>query len=710
MAGCGVNCYIHNGRLVDIAGMPEAPTNQGRLCPKAFASTQWLYSPQRLKTPLKRTGKRGEGKFAPISWDEALTLIAGELGEQKEKYGPESLAILSPARRSYNDYLQRFLAVHGSPNYGHSGLCAIQQAFGFAYIVGFPMLGMRGADLDQSELILIWGANPVFSGGPQGRLQKIFKARERGARVVSIKPELQPDAARADVWIPIRPGTDGALALAMLQVVIEDNIYDHDFVSRWCYGFDQLADHVRQYTPQWAEEITGISAQKIRDLARMYATSGSACIITGNAFDQTVNSSNAVRAVAALIAISGNLDRPGGNVVPVGSDMPKLNPVTPWELFTPELINKLVAPEVAMPFQPFIEGPSSAYYSCLESVLTQDPYPIHSIIAPGTQPTVSTRNPGRVIEALRRVDFLAVIDVMETAAMPWADVVVPVASMYECDHPFEVAGNWIMARNKVVEPLGEYGSDYQFWLDLGVKMGYGEYFWEGSIERCMDYQLENFGFSMEELRAYPTGIVYEPKPMVYEKYEQIFSTPSTRLSKAPYLPQGKVALYNTTFAAHGFAPMPEWREPPEGQTGTPDLAEKYPLIFTDTHTSDAYCHGWLRNIPYLREMQPYPWLHLHPDTAKARGIEDGDWVIVESPHGRISLQAQYTPGIRPDTVMSLHGWWQGCEELGLEGFSLVEGGANVNLMYSTDPADAFDPLVTAMPKQTLVQIRKAEGR
>ncbi len=711
MMGCGLNCYVKDGRLVRIEGMKESPINRGKLCPKAYASMQWLYSPQRLRYPLKRAGKKGEGKFERVTWDEALDIIAGKLKEQKEKYGPESLAILSPQARSYKSYFMRFLTAHGSPNYGHSGLCAIQRAFGFAYTVGASMLGMAGADYEHASLILVWGANPVYAGTPMGNLKKILDAKDRGARLIVIKPEMQPDAAKADIWVPIRPGTDGALALAMLNVIINENLYDKDFVSRWCYGFDKLVPHIQRYTPEWAEPITGLPAAQIRDVARLYGTTKAACIFAGNAFDQTVDSNNAVRAVGILIAITGHLDRPGGNIVPMEGTMPMPKPLNLRERYTPELIDKLVGPEMPVCFQPFIEGPSSAYYHCLNSVLTGQPYPIKAIIAPGTQPTVITRNSRRIVEALEKLELFVVIDVMQTSSMPWADVVIPVATMYECDHPFEAPmmgmGNWIMARNRVIEPLGDYKSDYEFWLDLGVKMGYGDDFWHGSIEACLNYQLENFGITMEELRAHPTGIIYEPKPMAYEKYDKIFATTSSRLSEAPYLPQGKVAIYNTSFEENGFNPLPEWVEPPESPTSTPELLAKYPLVFFDTHTSDVYNHGWLRNVPYLREIQPEPWIHIHPDTAKARGIEDGDWVIVESPHGWIKVKALYFPGIRPDTIMSLHGWWQGCEELGLPGYPLLDGGANVNVMYSTDPDKAFDPVVTAMPKQTLVEVRKA---
>jgi anaerobic selenocysteine-containing dehydrogenase len=710
MPGCGLNCYVKDGRLIRVEGMKEAPTNKGKLCTRAFASVQWVYSPQRLRYPLKRIGEKGEGKFERITWDEALDIIASRLTELKERYGPESLAILAPARRSYSDFLQRFLTVHGSPNYCHSGLCAMQQAFGFAYTVGFPMLGMAGADYENANLIVIWGASPAYSGAPQGSLRRILNAKGRGATLMVIKPEMQPDAAKADIWVPIRPGTDGALALAMLNVIINEHLYDADFASRWCYGFDKLVPHIQRYTPEWAEPITGLSADQIREVARLYGTMKPACMVTGNAFDQTVDSNNAVRAAAILIAITGNLDRAGGNIVPVGSKMPMVKSVHLSERYTQDFVDKLVGPEIASCFQPFVEGTSSAYYRCLDSILTREPYPVRAIIAPGTQPTVITRGSKRVVEALEKLEFFVVIDVMQNSSMPWADVVIPVATMYECDHPFEVKGNWIMARNKVIEPLGDYKSDYEFWLDLGVKMGYGEDFWNGSIEKCMNYQLENFGMTMEQLRAHATGIIYEPKPMVYEKYEQIFATPSTRLSRAPYLPQGKVAIYNTTFKENGFNPLPEWVEPPESPTGTPDLLANYPLVFFDTHASDVYTQGWCRNLPYLREIQPDPWVHIHPETAKARGIANGDWVIVESPHGWIKVKALYSPGIRPDVVMGLHGWWQGCDELGLPDYPILDGGANVNIMYSTDPDKAFDPVVTAMPKQTLVEVRKAQSR
>jgi anaerobic selenocysteine-containing dehydrogenase len=649
-------------------------------------------------------GEKGEGKFQKITWNEAIEIIADTLKRQKEKYGPESLGMLSPARRTYSDYLFRFLIAHGSPNYGHSGICAMQMAFSFMYTVGgWPF---RTVDYAKSDVILIWGRQPIYSGPAMGDVRALVSAKERGAKIIAIKPSVEPDVGLADMWIPVRPGTDAALALAMLNVVVNENLIDHEFVEKWCYGYDQLKDHIQKYPPTWAEKITGIPSEQITEIARIYATAKQAGIDLGNGVEHTPSSNDAIRAVAILIAITGHLDRPGGNLFPSPSKMPRPKSVHLRERYTQEWVDKLVAPEFPKPFQPFIEGTSSKYYGLLDSVLTEKPYPIRAIIAPGSQSIVSTRGSKRVVEALKKLEFYVVVDVSRTADMDYADIVIPTATPYEIDHPFEIRGNWIMARNRVIQPLGDYKSIFEFFCDLGVKMGYASDFWNGSMVDSMNDQLKPFGMTVDELRKHPTGIKYEMLPIKYEKYETVFKTKSPRLSGAPFLPQGKVAIYNTSFKEAGFNPLPEWKEPPESLTGTPELTKEYPLILSDYHTSVCYTASWQRNVPYLREILPYPTLHIHPDTASERGIKNDDWVRVESPHGWMKVKAEIYPGIRPDTVMILHGWWQGCKELGFKDYPLLDGGANVNVMYSVDPEKAFDPIVTAMASQTLVQVRK----
>jgi len=704
---CGIYAFVKEGRFVRSAGMAESPVNRGGLCPKAHAAPQWVYSPDRLTHPLRRIGAKGEGKFERISWDEAIQTIADTLKRQKAAHGPESLAILSPALRSYSDYLRRFLTVHGSPNYGHSGICAMQRAFAFMYTLG----DWPGPELGKSDLILYWGRQPVYSGAATPSAKLLVGAKARGAKVIAIKPSMEPDAGLADIWVPLRPGTDAALALALLHVVVGEDLIDAPFVEQWCFGFEQLKAHVRKYSPEWAEGITGVGAQQIREVARLYATTPRASIDLGNGVEHAPSSNDAIRAVAILIAITGHLDRPGGNLFggPFGvpTTMPPPQDISLRGRFTREMVDKLVGPEFPKPFQPFVEGLSSAYYRIFDSILTEKPYPIRALIAPGTQPSVSTRGSKRVLEALKQLEFYVVVDVARTADMAYADIVIPTATPYESDHPFDGRGGWLMARNKVIEPLGDYKSTYEFFLDLAVAMGYGADFWNGSMTEAMEAQMQPFGLSLDALRAHPTGITYEPLPRIYENYAKVFQRRSPRLSGAPFLPQGKVAIYNTSFEAEGFSPLPEWREPPESLTGTPELTGQYPLILSDYHTSKNYTASWQRNLPLLRELEPHPLLHIHPETAAARCIAQGDWVVVESPHGTIRVKAELYPGIRPDTVMVLHGWWQGCQELGLADTPLLACGANVNTMYSVEEGKAYDPLITAMTSQTLVEVRRA---
>ena len=704
-SGCGIMAKVVDRKFVGIETFPECPTNNGVNCAKAHAAPQWVYSPDRLRYPLKRVGAKGEGKFQRITWDEAMTLIVDKLKEQKARYGPESLGILSPARRSYSDYIYRFLITHGSPNYGHSGICFAQLRFGLTYTVG----GQPSPDYGKADLMIIWGKQPIFSGASKHAVSSLIAAKERGCKFITIKPTFEPDGAvTKSMWVPVRPGTDAALALAMLNVTINENLYDAAFVKEWCYGFEQLKDHVQQYPPAWAEKITGVPAAQIQQVARIYASTPKAAIDYGNGLEHSSSSNDAIRAIGALMAITGHLDKPGTNVWPGGSKMPEPRGVHLMERYTQEWVDKLVGYEFPPAFQPAAEGTSASYYRIFDSVLTGKKYPIRTIIAPGTQALASTRGTKRIIEALKKLDFYVVLDTIRTSDMPYADVVIPISTMYEADHPFETSGNWIMARNKVIEPLGETKSDYEFWLDLGNRMGYGSDWWNGDIKKHMDWRMEPLGMSYEELRTqYPKGRKYEVNPPVYEQYAKRFSVTSNQIDKGPYLPQAKVALYNTLFERSGLTPMPVWRELPEGPTATPGLLKKYPLLLSDYHTSRSYNASWLRNVPYLREVEPYPALHIHPDTAKQRKIADGDWIVVEGLHGSIKVKAMLYPGTRPDVVMLLHGWWQGCKELGMADFSIANGGANTNNMYSTDPEKMFDPVITAMSSQTLVEVRKA---
>lgn len=700
-SNCGVYCFVKNGVFTHVAGMKEAPQNKGALCCKAHASAEWVYSPERIQYPLRRIGRKGEGKFERVTWDEAIKTIATTLQEQKTQFGPESLGILSPARRDYSDYEYRFLMAHGSPNYGHSGICAMQLFFIMNYT-----LGVRpGPDYANADLVLIWGKQPIFSGPPLGS-GGLVGAFKRGARIYAIKPSVEVDGNFATEWVPVRPGTDAALGLAMIHVIVKENLIDQDFVEKWCFGYDKLVEHVKSFTPEWAEKKCGVSAAQIIKVARDYATTPKASIDFGNGLEHSNSASDAIRCVAILMAITGHLDKPGCNsMTGFRNEMPSMGNVHMKERYTQEWVDKLVGPEFPKAFQPFIEGTSAAYSRLFEDVLTDKPV-IHTIIAPGTQPLVSTRNTKRMIEALKKLDFYVVANTHRTSDMAWADIVIPCATPYEIDHPFGTRGPLLMARNKVIEPITEGRSMQQFLADLAVAMGYGDDYWHGDMNECQNELLKRTKMSIDDLRAHATGVVYKPMERNPGDYESLFKVRSPRISKEPYLPQGKIAIYNTSFEEAGFPPLPGWTDPVESFDSQPELAKKYPLVLSDYHTSISYSAGWQREVPRLREIEPDPVLHIHPETAKARNIKHGDDIIVEGKMGFMAAKAEYYPGVRKDTVMILHGWWQGCQELDMKDMPLTDGGANVNAMYENTP-EAYDPLVTAMTSQTLVQVRKA---
>jgi anaerobic selenocysteine-containing dehydrogenase len=346
------------------------------------------------------------------------------------------------------------------------------------------------------------------------------------------------------------------------------------------------------------------------------------------------------------------------------------------------------------------------------SVLTGEPYPLRVLNASCSNPLSATRNPQKVAEALRRIDFMFVMDMFHSPHVDFADVVLPACASYEQGDYFGFRntpeGVWIAGYNQVVEPLGESRSDWRFYLDLALRMGYGEHFWRGSMDAFMNEALARHGVTVEELRQNPGGMLVPrqappPRPE-YRKYSTLFKD----------LPHGKVQCYNELIGgrencdATGTLPhLPTYQGPPEGIAETPELASDFPLVLSDVHAYRLSQHSYHYNVAYLRELQPHPWLRINPATAESYGIADGDWVRVESPHGWSKFKAEYFPGISPEVLMTKRGWWQSCEALGLPGYGPCDGGSEVNNLYNSDTR-LFDKFFSQMAKQTLVRISKWE--
>lgn len=737
---CSTLCTVRDGRWTNVEGNPEAGNNYGRgsrtLCAKGNAAMHTVYSPTRLLYPMKRTGEKGEGKFEQITWDEALDTIAAKLKEQKEQYGAETYAVLSPQFYAVLGSLgRRFLNVHGSPNYLHSAICNSQRMFSRLVTIGGPehakATDTAPGQLGKTKLLVVWGFNSENSAVNQGNPNARMNAKEGGMQIVDIRPMQEGLGAHADYWLPVRPGTDTALALAFLNVIIGEDLYDHDFVENWTTGFDELAEHVKQFTPAWAAEITGLPEEQITEVARLMGTVKPMGINCGNGIGDQANDGHWTVACACLIeAITGNLGVAGGGGA--GMVMPEpLIKTKGVDLLTDRLpesdedkangwmagVSKLVAPETPRWFQDMVtqeSGPTSAYNKGLQSILTEDPYPLRFVFGQSSNPMSATRQPKTIAEALKKLDYYVVMDTAWNSSCDYADIVLPATTQYESADQFATknspAGTFIGINQVISEPPGETRSDWQYYLDLAVKMGYGADFWDGDIDKMLNEQLDGSGVTLEELRE--KGYVFKertdgakPTEPAYQDYEKMFAN----------LPGGKVQCVNEWIGDKPNAMdtgtierLPVYKGAPESIVGTPDVAAEYPLVISDVHAYRLCNHSYYHDVPYLRELQPEPWVKINPATGAKYGIADGDWMTVESPHGSIKMVARYFEAIAPDVLMTKRGWWEPCEELGLPGYGTLDGGSEVNVLYD-DNMDNFDGFTSAMAKQTLVKISKSEG-
>lgn len=737
---CSTLCLLRDGRWTNVEGNPDAGNNWGRgsrsLCGKGNAAMGVLYSPTRIAYPMRRVGEKGENKFERITWDEALTIISDKLKEQKEQYGAKSYGVLSPQFYAVLDaFGRRFLNVHGSPNYMHSAICNSQRMFANLVTLGGPAHAACNksipGQLGKTQLLVVWGYNSensgINQGNPNGRLNNI----ERGMQVIDIRPMREGLGTHSGIWVPVRPGTDAALAMAIINYIVQNDLYDHDFVENWCDGFDEMCAAVAGCSIDWAADICGLDPAQVEQIANLMGTVKPMAIHIGNGVgDQSRDGMWTVACIDIICAITGNVEIPGGT----GASMvtpPSLIPTKAPSKLSDRLpasaedeangwmagVSDLVAPETPRWFQTMVtqeSGPTDAYFKAFMSVLTEDPYPLRFIFAQSSNPLSATRQPKKIVEALKKLDFYVVMDTEWNSSCPYADIVLPACTNYESDVQFatknSAAGTWIGINQKIAEPLGESRSDWQYYLDLAVAMGYGDDFWGGDIDACLREELEGSGITLEELRE--KGSIFVERTdgatatePVYQNYAEVFKN----------VPDGKVQCSNSWIGGKPnnidtdvLSPVPVYVGPPENlTTSDPALIEEYPLVFSDVHAYRLCNHSYYVNIPYLREHQPEPWVKINPATAEKYGIADGDWVKVESPHGWVKLVARCLETIAPDVLMGRRGWWEDCQELGLPGYGCGDGGSECNVLYDSEPEN-FDLFTSAMPKQTLVKISKLD--
>ena len=639
---CGTLVHVVNGKISKIEGNPDHPFNRGSLCVKGACMHELVSSPQRIQQPLLRVGERGERKWKEISWDAALDLMAAKLTGIREKYGPETLlkSTGAPVVEFQRWAFIELFAQYGTPNILSGNLCSRPLDVALESVYGFK----SQPDYSATNLIIMWGGNPWASMRPghniaygEGHfLSPIPNAMKRGAKFIVIDPVRTETADKADWWIPIRPGTDGALALAMLHIIINDRLYDTDFVEKWTVGFDQLKDHVQPLTPEWATEITGIPASDIRKLARLYATTKPAVIRWGNTFANHTNVTQALRAGGSLEAITGNLDIPGGDLC------------YPEELRYKTTVTPSGAQLGAERYPLLPAGPS-----LLDAIFTGKPYQPRALIAYHTN-FISHAGYNRVREALRKLDFICVIEIFPTRTCEdLADLVLPAASfleMYDWRSYPSAQGLIVAMRQPAVEPVHNSRPIYEIEQELAKRMGYADGYPWHTLEELYAYHLASVGLDLAKLRENPIQVVNR---FEYRKHEKGL----LRKDKQPGFktPTGKVELYSAKFAKLGYEALPTYHEPAESPVSTPEVAKKYPLIAVNRRPP-SYVHYNFRNLPSLRKIEPEPLVRLHPEDAKAREIADGARVKISSPRGEIRMKAHITDQTKPGVAWIDGGW------------------------------------------------------
>jgi anaerobic selenocysteine-containing dehydrogenase len=629
--GCALLVGVKDNRIIKVKGDPDGYLNKGYICPKGLASPDRLTHPDRLKHPLKRTGKRGEGKWTRISWQEALEEIAKNLNRIKEKYGARSVAFGLGMPKGLDHFvLIRLANLFGSPNVVTSqDVCHAPREITGLHTCGFyPVADMH----HKSKLILLWASN-LTSTNEEGEISSmLLKQLKDGAELVVIDPRKIDLVKKSKKWLQLRPGTDHALALGLLNVIIEESLYDKKFVEKWTYGFEDLKNHVREYTPEKVSEITWVPPDLIRETAKLYALSKPAVIQWGNPIEHNVHTFHITRALICLMAVCGNLDIPGGNVHAKDPKIMGMGPFVRADLFPNKWKEMISTYHHTIP-RLMTVPPAFFRKAILEGI----PYPVKGFYAMCANPMMSYADSRQTYEAFMKLDFIAIADLFMTPTTAMADIVLPVASQFEFNDigHFGLGHGFILARPKVVEPPEECWPDMKILNELGKLITPAEY-WHDDYSGFLEDVLKPSGLTFDQFveKGYLKG------PETYKGYEE----------KGFKTPTGKIELSLSTAEKFKLPPLPEFDGLPE------EDSMEYPLVLTSSK-SQYFLHSSYRWIKRLREKRPDPKAEIHPETASKHGIEEGDPVVIETRYGKITHIAHLTDIIDPKVISASHGWW-----------------------------------------------------
>jgi anaerobic selenocysteine-containing dehydrogenase len=784
IARCGAVAIVEGGRFTRLEPDPSHPTGQA-LCAKGRAAPEIVSSPKRLTHPLRRTRPKGDPDpgWERISWDEALELTAMALRRVADRHGPQAVALTlsSPSTTAIGDstgYIQRLANAFGTPNSAITlDVCGWGRAFATSYTFGVGSVGTsptNGAmpDIANSGLVILWGYNPSYTRLTHATA--VVEAVKHGTKLIAIDPRHVGLAGKADLWLRVRPGSDGALALGIAHVMIERGWYDRDFIRDWSNGpflvradsgrllteadvaaggdarrlfawdtaagrliaydaiagrydgdngsialdgeyriatrtgevvchpaFELYARLCRRYPPAVVEATCWIPRAEVEDAARLIWKSRPVSYYAWSGHEQHANVTQTARAMSLLYALTGSFDQRGGNILlpsaPAGSILGQDLPAA-----------TKMAPRLGIAERPL--GPARfGFYSTSDlyrAIREGTPYPVRAVVGFGANMLLAHAGGAEGREALKELEFYAHLDLFMNPTAELADVVLPVASAFEREGlkiGFDIsaeAQSRVQLRPAVVPPPGEARPDTDIIFALARHLGLGAAFWDGDIDASYRRQLAPIGIGVEELRASPGGLRL-PLETRYAKYAEPDANGSP---KGFATPSRKVELYSQTFLDHGYSPLPDFEEPPISPSRD-DLVARFPLVLTSAKAT-LFCQTQHRHLPSLRRRAPFPEVELHPAAAQARGIKSGDWVSIETPDGSVRARARYNGHLDPRVVVGEHGWWQGCDELGISGSDpFGPHSTNYNLLIGTSARDPVSG--TASHRSYLCEIRPA---
>ena len=643
---CGVTAYVKDGQILKVEGTDGHPFNEGKLCPKGAANRQYIYRKDRIHTPLRRVGQRGEGKFEPISWDEAYREIAQRLLSAKAEYGADSVAFFSGYTKWYRQYLHRFAYSFGSINYGSEcSSCWKSTEMAWMSTAGT----ITDPDFPNSNVILGWALNAFYS--MHVAAPGLLALKDMGKKFIIVDPRKTPATDKlADIHLQLKPGTDGALALGMAKLIIDNGWQDQAFIDQYTYGYEQYADYVKQFDLKRVADITGLDPRDIARATELYATNGPASIHESpSPVTHHTNGFQNYRAILCLNALTGNFDRAGGNI-PVTATY--YDQVAGYHTYEHEYYLE------RQPGDPMrkIGGQRFPLWSKLvpefqamdlaRQITEGKPYPIKALFGVGLNIRMFP-DTAAFCEALQKLDFFVDTDLFLTDSAKYADIVLPACSSFERGEFKAYPGGFAAYTRPVIPPLYDSRSDTDILRDLAEIMDLDDPLLREGYEAAIRYMIRDTGVTVEELQAsdMPVHVPTAQDPV-----------PGAYLRRGIQTPTGKFEFYSTTVAefqqSHGLDPLPTYRDTLSDE---PD-AERYPFVLNTGARLPNTLHSRLHDVPWLRSMRKTPMADISLEDAGRLGLQEGDRVELYNRVGSVQVAVCPSARVRPGDIHLYHGY------------------------------------------------------